>query len=439
MSANPFAFLLPYQTQWVWDRSRFKIWLKSRQIGGSLAAAFEIVDDAISNGGDWIILSAGERQALEFMEKVKRITSLFQDALSQSAGQPWLPKVQAEKITLPNGARIFALPANPATARGYSGNVLLDEFAFHEKPGEIWKAVYPIITNPLKGKLKLRIVSTPAGKNSKFYDLWQNGQDFARHKTDVYDAVNDGLGIEVEQLRANLDDPDAWAQEYECNFMEASDQLFPPDLVRAAEHTAATIEWPGKPHNALFCGIDIGRYRDLTVAWTLERVGDTLWTREILTLQETPYHEQEEILAPRIARAAHVSIDATGIGGPVAESLANQLGEHKLSCINFNNNTKRELFARMKKAIGSGSIRIPADNRLRDDITSLHRIVTPQGVVKYSAARTRDGHADRATALALALDAASKLPASHGIARFPMILGHLKQSYRPRRTKWRMG
>jgi len=38
---------------------------------------------------------------------------------------------------------------------------------------------------------------------------------------------------------------------------------------------------------------------------------------------------------------------------PVAESLANQLGEHKLSCINFNNNTKRELFARMKKAIGS--------------------------------------------------------------------------------------
>lgn len=174
--------------------------------------------------------------------------------------------VKMEKITLPNGARIFALPANRATARGYSGNVLLDEFAFHEKPGEIWKAVYPIITNPLKGELKLRIVSTPAGKNSKFYDLWQNGQDFARHKTDVYDAVNDGLGIEVEQLRANLDDPDAWAQEYECNFMEASDQLFPPDLVRAAEHTAATIEWPGKPHNALFCGIDIGRYRDLTVA-----------------------------------------------------------------------------------------------------------------------------------------------------------------------------
>src|SRR5215204_3619266 len=74
---SPLDLLLPYQLRWVRDAARFKIWLKSRQIGGSLAAAFEIVADAIETGGDWVILSAGERQALEFMEKVNRTASIF--------------------------------------------------------------------------------------------------------------------------------------------------------------------------------------------------------------------------------------------------------------------------------------------------------------------------------------------------------------------------
>ncbi len=30
-----------------------------------------------------------------------------------------------------NGSRIIGLPANADAARGYSGNIVLDEFAFH--------------------------------------------------------------------------------------------------------------------------------------------------------------------------------------------------------------------------------------------------------------------------------------------------------------------
>ena len=54
--ASPFDLLLPYQRGWVLDTSRFKIWLKSRQIEGSLACAFEVVADAFESGSDWIIL-----------------------------------------------------------------------------------------------------------------------------------------------------------------------------------------------------------------------------------------------------------------------------------------------------------------------------------------------------------------------------------------------
>jgi phage FluMu gp28-like protein len=435
---NPYDLLLPYQREWVLDDSRFKIWLKSRQIGGSLACAFEVVADAIHHGSDWIILSAGERQALEFMEKVHRVARIFGQAVSHETGNPFVPEIKASQIRFPNGARILALPANASTARGYSANLVLDEFAFHENPEEIWRAVYPIITNPLRGQLKLRVISTPAGMNNKFYELWNDAPDFKRHKTSVYDAVDQGLGLNIEELKANLADPDGWAQEFECQFMEHAAQVFPISLIRSAEDSAASFgPWNTRTPNPLFVGIDIGRRKDLTVAWTLERVAGVLITREITVLENTPYPEQEVILADRVAHARYVAIDSTGIGGPVSEHLAKRLGDYKLEAVNFTNDRKRELFGRAKKAFQSQKVRIPNSQKLRDDLGSIQRIVTPQGLVKFIAARTRDGHADRATALALALHAAEKCPEGMGLSeQSPARVGENRRRHRPMRTRF---
>ena len=466
LQASPFDLLLPYQKRWVSDSARFKIWLKSRQIGGSLAAAFEVVADAIQSGSDWIILSAGERQALEFMEKVHRVGQIFCDAIEQRTGKPCRPETKASQIRFPNGARVLALPANASTARGYSANLVLDEFAFHQDPAEIWRAVFPIITNPLRGNLKLRIVSTPAGRNNKFHDLWSEAPDFSRHKTSVYDAVEQGLALDIDELKANLADPDGWAQEFECQFMEHSTQVFPHDLVTSCEFPMTDDRGPKSrsrimrrfegtgsrfaleqgdleltahptPH-PLFVGIDIGRRKDLTVAWTLERKNGILWTREIQILDKMPFPEQEALLTERVSRARYIAIDATGIGGPVSEHLARRLGQFKLDAVNFTSDRKRELFSRAKKAFQAQSVRIPKDDRLRDELASIQRIVTPQGLVKYSAARTRDGHSDRATALALALHAAAKCPEGHGITRqTPAFTGPNRKRHRFLRTTFR--
>ena len=397
-----------------------------------------MVADAIASGSDWIILSAGERQALEFMEKVHRVAQIFADAIEQKTGNPYQPETKASQIRFPNNARILALPANSSTARGYSANLVLDEFAFHENPEDIWRAVYPIITNPLRGQLKLRVISTPAGMNNKFYELWNEGSDFKRHKTSVYDAVEQGLGLDIDELKTNLADPDGWAQEFECAFMEHAAQVFPIELIRTVEDPAASFgPYETRTPNPLFVGIDIGRRKDLTVAWTLERVGGVLWTREITVLDNVPFPEQEAILADRVAHARYVAIDSTGIGGPVSEHLAKRLGDYKLEAVNFTNDRKRELFSRAKKAFQSKTIRIPSDAKLRDDLGSIQRIVTPQGMVKFIAARTRDGHADRATALALALHAAEKFPEGMGLSeQNPARVGENRRRHRPMRTRY---
>ncbi len=198
-----FKLMLPYQQRWVADDSRFKIWLKSRQIGGSLGSAFEAVASCVDKPNtDWVVLSAGQRQSEEWMLKGNRVARVVSDALGLDK-----PDCRTSEVRFSNGSRILALPANPDTVRGYSANLVLDEFAFHEKPDRIYEAIYPAISNPLRGKLKIRIISTPAGRNSKFFEIWNKSDalSFVRHKTTIHSAIEEGLPMDAEALKRGLD------------------------------------------------------------------------------------------------------------------------------------------------------------------------------------------------------------------------------------------
>src|SRR4030095_6125904 len=65
--------------------------------------------------------------------------------------------------------RIKILPANPRTARGFSGDLILDEFAFHDDSAAIWEAAEPILS--ANTDFLCRIASTPNGRHNMFYRL----------------------------------------------------------------------------------------------------------------------------------------------------------------------------------------------------------------------------------------------------------------------------
>jgi len=71
------------------------------------------------------------------------------------------------EVRFANGSVIYGLPANPDTARGYSGNVTLDEFAFHSDADKIYTALFPSIT---RGYC-LEIISTPNGQQGSLLSL----------------------------------------------------------------------------------------------------------------------------------------------------------------------------------------------------------------------------------------------------------------------------
>ena len=116
-------YLLPYQQRWLADESRFKIGMWSRQTGKSFGTAAEAVNDALRREGvHWVVLSAGERQALEWMQKARKWAEAIKftvDSYDEIRGSANALMSKAE-IVFENGARITAIPANPDTARGYS-------------------------------------------------------------------------------------------------------------------------------------------------------------------------------------------------------------------------------------------------------------------------------------------------------------------------------
>lgn len=424
---SPLSVLLPYQRDWVDDDARFKIGCWSRQTGKSFSTAAETVRDCAARKTTWVTLSAGERQALEWMLKAREWAEAFQLSVAEYTEERDSVEalMKSAEIRWPNGSRLVAIPANPSTARGYSANLTLDEFAFHEQPDAIWRAIYPSISNPLKGVYKIRIVSTPNGLGNKFADLWNKPGKWSKHLVDIHTAVARGLPVNIEELRAGLDDPEGWAQEYECQFLDAAAILLSYDLIAGVENPEATATiapeyWHGAGATPVVMGIDFGRKRDLTVAWSLELLpGGFSITREVLDLPKTSTPDQVEILRSRIRRARRVTLDYTGPGVGLGDYLVKEFGEYdpkqdrfgKIKLLTFTNAVKQELFPRLRAVAESKKVGIPASRAIREDLHSIHRVTTQTGQITYRAPHTEDGHADRATALALALDAGASAAA----------------------------
>ena len=165
---GPALQLLPYQRRWVEDNSPLKIVVKARQIGYSFAASIRAVLECLKRKTTWIFLSKGERQSRLLMEKVQehvQSCGILAQACESTFFEGTL--IKQLEVRFSNGSVIYGLPANPDTARGYSGNVTLDEFAFHSEANKIYTALFPTITRGYS----IEVISTPNGQQGKFYEI----------------------------------------------------------------------------------------------------------------------------------------------------------------------------------------------------------------------------------------------------------------------------
>lgn len=415
--STPALPLYVYQRLWLLDRSRFKIGMFARQTGKTFTTTLELVDDcfeAEAAGGRsrWVILSRGERQAKEAIEEgVKKHCKAYALGIQIAEGE--FKGESGERytmldVTLPGGSKITALPANPDTARGFSANVFLDEFAFHADSRKIWTALFPVISNGWK----LRVTSTPNGKGNKFYELMTDkalANVWSRHEVDIYRAVADGLPRDIEAMRLALNDDDAWDQEFCLKWLDEATAWISYDLIDAVEHDAA-----GRPEGytggPCFVGVDIAARNDLFVIWVIEMVGDVAWTREIIARKRIKFKEQDALLADVFNRyrVLRCCMDQTGMGEKPVEDAQDEHGKSRVEGVLMTAPNKLTLATLGKEAFEDRTLRIPlGDRELRADIHKLQKVTGPTGTPRFVAESDAAGHADRTWALFLALNAAA--------------------------------
>ena len=205
-------------------------------------------------------------------------------------------------------------------------------------------------------------------------------------------------------------------------FLAAAAVLLPYDLIIPCENPLATADapsdfWATRTGEPIFCGIDFGRKKDLTVCWSLQLVGGAFkMTKEVLELCKMSTPDQIEILRPRIQRANSVAFDYTGPGVGMGDYLVKEFGElnpekhlfGKIELCTFTNALKVDIFPKLRMEFERRLLGIPVSRIIREDLHLVHRIAMAGGGITYRAPHTPDGHADRCTALALAIRAASQ-------------------------------
>ena len=439
--------LYDYQRDWITDPARFKIGLFCRQAGKSFSTSLEAVLDCFKHKTKWVFLSAGERQSKELMltaqthaRAVQAGLDIIEGTFSEAAGGGSYKQLE---IAFPNGSRIVGLPANPATARGHSANILLDEFAFHQDSRAIWRALFPTITRGYK----IRIISTPQGRKNKFYEICSGNDNFSKHKITIFDAVAQGLELKddrgescgPEALEKALGDPDGWQQEYLCEFLDEATAFLTYELISEGEVVGLdprreTPELMGGP---LYVGVDIGRKKDLTVFWLVETVGDVLWTRQILELERMTFADQKAAIWGAIEKfqPRRVCMDATGLGMQLAEETQTRFGSWRVEPVTFTGRVKEDLATTLRRRFEDHQLRLPVDQKVREDLHNVKRTVTSSGNIRFDADRTEDGHADRFWALALAAHAATS-PARE--ISYQTVAGRRDLSERPESNRMAM-
>ena len=166
--------LLSYQRRWVGDKSRVRVWEKSRRIGASWCEAFMSVMEAAKSreagGQDTFYLSYNKEMTQTFIRDCAYWAKAF-NLLADEADEVVLRDedrdITVYRIRFASGFNIWGLPSEPRSLRSKQGRVIIDEAAFVDDLPELMKAAFALM---MWGG-SVSILSTHNGEENPFNEL----------------------------------------------------------------------------------------------------------------------------------------------------------------------------------------------------------------------------------------------------------------------------
>ena len=433
---NHRKYFLPYQLSWIDDQSPLKLMQKSRQVGISYADAYHSVRLACTKTArlDVFISSRDRFQAKLYIEDCKHWAEVLHEVILD-LGEVMLSaeyNASAFVIQFANGRRIYSLSSNPNALAGKRGHVKLDEFALHQDQRMLYRIAKPVT---MWGG-SLSIISTHRGIGSVFNhfirDILEkdNPMGWSLHTVPLDKAVEQGLVEKINEksgqnesrcefmtrLHSECIDEEQWLQEYCCQPADESSAFFTYEMLNACEDRnvrlmtlsefLARYSQPSTLNSQLYLGVDVARKQHLCVIDVGEKMGDVVWDRVRIELQNQPFPEIKRQLYQilRLPAVKRCCIDATGIGMQLAEEAQFQFG-YKVEPLTFSSSVKENLAFTLRCDFEERKLRIVSDDKLRADLRGLKKEVTVAGHIRF-VGESEDSHCDRTWALALRQHAA---------------------------------
>jgi hypothetical protein len=214
-----------WQSDLLRSDARQMILLCSRQSGKSTITSILALHQAIFTANSLILLlSPSLRQSQELFRKLQYFYNrIISELLPQATEE------SAQRLEFSNGSRIVALPGTEQTIRGFSGVALLIIDEASRVEDALYQSVRPMLA--VSGG-RIVLLSTPFGKRGFFHKEWIDGDEWQKVKI----TANDCPRIDKDWLqRERKMIGDFWfKQEYECLFLETSDQIFSYEDISAA-------------------------------------------------------------------------------------------------------------------------------------------------------------------------------------------------------------
>ncbi|MBX2903086.1 MAG: terminase family protein [Chitinophagales bacterium] len=431
MNYSKFGFL-PYQVAYLKDKSQIKIYEKSRQVGISRTQAFEDVEDAGINAlYDVWFSSNSDSNAREYIRYCKRFAETLQMVVNDLTSHDFVSDTTIYCIEFTNGKRITAVSSNPEQLHGKNGKIILDEFARRDSEFDVWEAASPAAL--IWGR-PMRIISTHNGNKSMFKGfisrIHEGKLKWKHFKTSIHDAVAQGLADKVEgkkltpkqrqnwldNLRETVADEQVWQQQFCCVPAEDAASFIPYSIIELnARNTLLSLE-ELKKCRSLYGGIDVGRFKNLTVFWIAEQTNkNALTVRYILTLQNIDFPTQEREISKLIKQLPNlhrVCTDKTGMGIGLTDYLQKTFGTARIEGVTLTQANKEALGFRVKKLMEDNAFGLPNDNAIKEDFSSVKQSTTSGGNIRLIADTDADtgSHADYFWAAALAAEAWAIMP-----------------------------
>ena len=429
---DPRSLLKQFQFQSFHDQSQFQMDIWSRQTGKDFTLAGVAATDCYRRKTQWTIAAPSERQSLESLEKAKDWALAFGDVITDFQQDREAPEamIKSAMITLRNGSRIRAVPGMPHTVRGLTSSVGITEADFLDNPKETMRALLGSLANEEAGRKTLRLITTPNGKNGITWKIWNDETSlYSKRLTTIWRAVLHGLRQNPHVLEKALADPEGWAQEFLCEWLDGSAVLLPYELISTCESFESseidTPEMLAASSLRKVAGIDFGRVSDPTVMATAVQGLGISMVRNITKLKGMSTPDQLDTLHPYMALCDRISVDYTGPGIGFGDLAVKAFGRWdpanhqygKIDLCTFTVPLKRQIFPALRTAFETRSIRIPVSIWLREDLHAMAQVING-GQYNYKAPRSDEGHSDGCTSLALMIRAAAQ---SGGNATFTSV------------------